>query len=114
MLQEPAIPYDKFSEVRVQDVRQYKPGSEIIIDVRHCDHCKEQIGLHYIDECDAEACDDPVECPYSVDWGGAACGEIVWRDCEGVAHEQQLKINASALVESIADMIDLNGEVSPF
>ena len=114
MLQEPAIPCKKFSEVRVEDVRQYKLGSKIIIDVRYCDYCEEQVGLHYIDECDAEACDDPIECPYSVDWDGAACGYIVCPYCHRPAGEKQLKIDDSNLVESIADMIGLDGEVTRF
>ena len=114
MLQEPAIPYDRFSEVRVEDVKQYKPGDNITIHIRYCDHCKERVGLHYIDECDAEACDDPVECPYSVDWDGAACGYIVCSHCHRPAHERQLNIDDSKIADSIADMIDLNGAVEPY
>jgi hypothetical protein len=112
MLQEPTIPYDKFSEVRVEDVRRYKSNDHIKINTRYCEHCEEKVGIYYIDECDAEICDDPIECPYSADWNGAACGYIICRHCHNPAKSSVLKIDDSDLADSAADMIGLSGEVN--
>jgi len=47
----------------------------------YCRHCEEWLGWPEIDEHDAEICDDPAECPHSVDWEGDACGHVICKWC---------------------------------
>lgn len=112
MLQEPPIPIQKLSEVRTEDVRQYAPGDSITIDIRWCKHCGESVGLYYIDDCAAETCNDPVECPYSVDWDGAACGYIICPHCHHNAPTRNWTVDDPDVADMIADKMGLNGKVS--
>jgi len=114
MLQEPPIPIQRLSEVRTEDVKQYTPNSSITINIRYCKHCGESVGLHYIDDCAAETCSDPAECPYSFDWNGDACGYIICPYCHHNAPSQEWTVEDSDVVDIMARRIGISGEVKPY
>ena len=110
MLQEPPIPIQKLSEVRKQDVRRYTPDDSITINIRWCKHCRESVGLDYIDECAAEACSDLGECPYSAEWDGDACGYIVCPHCHHPAKSREWTVDDASVADMMADKIGRSGD----
>lgn len=103
--------YD-LSELKRSDVRTYKPGELLVVYEWYCDSCDERIGYPYIDETHAEICDDATECPKSVEWNDSPCGHVVCKWCHEPASEHIIKWTDEKEVETIADKISLEQEVS--
>lgn len=105
--------YD-LSAVRREDVHRYTPGERLIVYEWFCEHCDERIGYPYMPDTHATVCDDPAECPHSVEWDGDACGHVVCEWCHEPAVDQQVKWTDEDAVEALADTIGLEDSVSPF
>lgn len=103
--------YD-LSELRADDVRQYKPTERLIIWEWYCRHCKERIGYPYMPATHATVCEDPGSCPRMDRQTGAPCGDTVCAWCHTPAVRQTIEWTDPEAVESVAADIGLDGRVS--